>query len=51
MNRLCERIQIEKDPKIFMQLVEQLNELLERKEKRLEQHSANSPAGKLKISS
>jgi hypothetical protein len=43
MNRLCQRIQIEKDPKVFMQLVEQLNELLERKEKRLEQNSANSP--------
>jgi hypothetical protein len=45
MNRLCERIQIEKDPKIFMQLVDQLNKLLERKEKRLEQNSANYPEG------
>jgi hypothetical protein len=42
MNRLCERIQIEKDAKIFMLLVEQLNDLLERKEKRFEQNSANS---------
>jgi len=42
INRLCERIQIEKDAKIFMLLVEQLNDLLERKEKRFEQNSANS---------
>jgi hypothetical protein len=37
MNRFCERIQIEKAPKAFTALVEQLNDLLERNEKRLEQ--------------
>ena len=36
MNRLCERIQAEQDPQIFMDLVDQLNQLLARKEKRLE---------------
>lgn len=36
MNWLCLRIQDEKDPKLFSQLVEELNELLERKENRLE---------------
>lgn len=35
MNWLCERIQIEENPHAFMNLVEQLNELLERREKRL----------------
>ena len=36
MNRLCERIQTEQDPHLFMELVDQLNRLLARKEKRLE---------------
>jgi hypothetical protein len=36
MNRLCERIQAENDPHVFMELVDQLNEPLERKQKRLE---------------
>jgi hypothetical protein len=36
MNRLCERIQNENDPQVFMELVDQLNRLLELKEKRLE---------------
>jgi hypothetical protein len=36
MNRLCERIQTEQDPHIFMDLVDQLNQLLARKERRLE---------------
>lgn len=35
MKRLCERIQIEQNPHVFTKLVEQLNALLERKEKRL----------------
>jgi hypothetical protein len=36
MNRLCALIQVEKDPDRFSHLVQQLNELFERKEKRLE---------------
>jgi hypothetical protein len=36
MNRLCCLIQDEKDPKRFMELVDELNKLFERKEKRLE---------------
>jgi hypothetical protein len=36
MNRLCELIQSEQDPHLFMELVNQLNQLLTRKEKRLE---------------
>jgi hypothetical protein len=36
MNRPCQRIQIEKNPHVFMNLVEELHELLERKQKRLE---------------
>jgi hypothetical protein len=35
MNRLCARIQREQDHRVFTNLVEELNELLERKEKRL----------------
>jgi hypothetical protein len=35
VNRLCERIAEEKDLVVFRQLVEQLDELLARKEKRL----------------
>jgi len=36
MNQLCERIQNEQNPQRFTKLVEQLNKLLETKEKRLE---------------
>jgi hypothetical protein len=36
MNWLCQRIQIEKNPYVFVNLVEELHELLERKQKRLE---------------
>jgi hypothetical protein len=36
MNWLCERIQIETNPHAFTNLVEQLNNLLRRKEKHLE---------------
>jgi hypothetical protein len=35
VNGLCQRIADEKDPLIFQQLVEQLDELLTRKEQRL----------------
>ena len=35
MNVLIQRIQQEQDPKIFAQLVEQLNELLERDQNRV----------------
>ena len=35
MNWLCERIQIEENPHAFVNLVKQLNELLERKAKRI----------------
>ncbi len=43
MNRLCERIQVEQDPRIFTKLVGQLNELLERKEQRLASVKAGKP--------
>jgi hypothetical protein len=36
MDRLCERIQIEKEPHAFTKLVEQLNELLERAHHRID---------------
>lgn len=32
MESLCKQIQVEKDPKKFGELIQQLNELLERKE-------------------
>lgn len=35
MNSLCQRIADEKDPHTFTTLTEELNDLLERKEKRL----------------
>ncbi len=35
MDRLCERIQIEKDPQIFDQLVRELNDLIEIKHERI----------------
>jgi len=39
MFALCSQIAIEKDPQIFSKLVEQLNDLLEGKERRLENES------------
>ncbi len=33
--RLCEQIAIEQDPTLFMSLVDELNKLLEEKERRL----------------
>jgi len=41
MNRLCERIQVEQDHQQFTRLVTQLNELLSRKEHRLEVANQN----------
>jgi hypothetical protein len=35
MNKVCQQIAVEKDPKTFDELVHQLNELLEKKEHRL----------------
>jgi hypothetical protein len=35
MNQLCQQIQIEKDPQIFHDLVQQLLDLLEQKHKRI----------------
>jgi hypothetical protein len=35
--RLCEQIAVEQDPTRFMNLVDELNKLLEEKERRLEQ--------------
>jgi hypothetical protein len=43
VNDLCKRIADEKDVFIFQQLVEQLDELLARKEKRLKRESAAKP--------
>ena len=43
VNGLCKRIADEKDLLIFRQLVEQLDELLARKEKRLNDQSADKP--------
>ena len=34
--QLCERVVVEQDPEKFMQLVEELNTLLEEKERRLD---------------
>jgi hypothetical protein len=36
MDRLCERIQVEKDPKVFTILVDELNELLDRTHQRID---------------
>ncbi|HTS05191.1 MAG TPA: hypothetical protein VMP68_06375 [Candidatus Eisenbacteria bacterium] len=41
MNRLCERIEEEKDPDRFTKLVQELNELLEQKEDRLKKRGPN----------
>jgi hypothetical protein len=38
MNQLVKQIQTEKDHKVFMELVEELNALLERKEERLQSY-------------
>lgn len=35
INELCRRVQAEKDPKIFDQLVKELNDLLEHKHERI----------------
>jgi hypothetical protein len=45
MNRLCERIQMEQDHQQFTKLVTQLNELLSRKERRLDiaDHNPTKP--------
>jgi hypothetical protein len=37
MKRLCERIAIEQDDASFIELVQELNNLLEKKEERLQQ--------------
>jgi hypothetical protein len=42
MTRLCLRIQNEKDHEEFMKLVKALNDLLEKKERRLEQGTPGS---------
>jgi hypothetical protein len=39
---LCERIQIERAPKTFDELVMELNELLEQKQRRIEPAQANT---------
>jgi hypothetical protein len=39
---LCERIQIERAPKTFDELVMELNELLEQKQRRIDPAQANS---------
>jgi hypothetical protein len=36
MDRLCERIQVEKNPKLFTMLVEELNQFLERAHQRMD---------------
>jgi hypothetical protein len=43
LNSLCLRIQDEKDPDRFSQLVQQLNDLLQRKEHRLVQTQPKPP--------
>jgi hypothetical protein len=44
MHKLCQRIEIEKDPKTFDELVHQLNELLEKKEHRLKPEQREKPS-------
>jgi hypothetical protein len=39
---LCERIQVERVPKTFDELVMELNELLEQKQRRIEPAQANT---------
>ena len=43
VSRLCERIYVEKDHDQFMKLVKELNELLDRKEQRLQQPKPQTP--------
>jgi len=43
VNKLCKRIADEKDPRIFRQLVQELDELMALKEKRLQE--SKSPKG------
>lgn len=44
MNWLCQRIADEKDPDIFDQLVEELNDLLEAKHERIHLEHKTNPA-------
>jgi hypothetical protein len=44
MNKLCQQIAIEQDPKTFDELVHQLNELLEKKEDRLQPGQRDNPS-------
>lgn len=43
MNQLCAQIQDEKDPSKFSALVEELNELLEKKERRFREDGRKDP--------
>ena len=45
MNKLCQQIAVEQDPQTFGELVHQLNELLERKEDRLQLGERDNPHG------
>jgi len=44
MQTLCKQIAVEKDPKKFSKLVQELNELLEKKEHRLESGQLERPS-------
>jgi hypothetical protein len=44
MNKLCQQIAVEKDPKIFDESVHQLNELLDEKEHRLKPGQRENPS-------
>jgi hypothetical protein len=41
IDTLCKQIAVEKDPETFHQLIVQLNDLLEKKERRLEHPQTN----------
>lgn len=43
MDRLCQCMQTEKEPHVFTDLVQQLNDLMERREKRLENNHSKLP--------
>jgi hypothetical protein len=43
MNELCKQIQIEKNPQVFDQLVQELNELLEVKHERIHPEHKTKP--------
>jgi hypothetical protein len=43
MNKLCAQIQVERDPRKFTTLIRDLNELLEKKERRLEERDKHQP--------